>query len=116
MFAVENLTQKTFLGHVTQARSLKSRMIGLLAHTSLEPGTGLWISPCSSIHTFFMRFSIDVVFISSTYTILKTYEDLKPFRLSAWVTKAAGVLELPSGTLAQTRSLPSHQLSIRRVA
>ncbi len=87
--------------HVEIAYRLWERMRGLLGRTSLPPGHGLWIDPCRSIHTFFMRFPIDAVFLGRNREVLRVYRDLKPFRLTRCVAGARAVLELPSGTLKE---------------
>lgn len=75
------------------------RMKGLLAHESLSSDEGLWISPCTSIHTFFMKFPIDVAFLDKSGKILSIYSAMKPWRLSGIHFKAAGVLEMQAGLL-----------------
>ena len=51
------------------------------------------------IHTFFMRFSIDVLFLDADLTVRRVIEDLRPWRLSPWVLSARSVLELQGGVL-----------------
>ncbi len=78
------------------------RMRGLLGRAAFEPGAGLWIAPCTSIHTLGMRFAIDAVFLDGKGSVLRSYHDLAPGRVTRIVWKAAGVLELPAGTLRAT--------------
>jgi uncharacterized protein len=75
------------------------RMRGLLGRDGLEPGAGMLLRREPSIHTFFMRFPIDVVFFDKTNTVLKVVPNLRPWRAAA-ARRAAGVLELPAGTAA----------------
>jgi uncharacterized membrane protein (UPF0127 family) len=75
-------------------------MVGLLGRKELPAGHGLWIQPANSVHTFFMRFSIDVVFASRENRVVRTYPSLPPFRLKPWIRGAYSLLELPTGTLA----------------
>jgi uncharacterized protein len=84
---------------VTKADDPASRSRGLLGRSSMEPGEGLWIVPCPMIHTFFMKFAIDVLFLDSSQRVVRVIEDLKPWRLSPWVWRARSVLELPGGSL-----------------
>lgn len=84
---------------VLVADDYESRSRGLLGRTSMEPGEGLWIVPCPMIHTFFMKFAIDVLFLDKQNNVVRVIEDLKPWRLSPWVWRARSVLELPSGAL-----------------
>lgn len=65
----------------------------------MEAGEGLWLLPCPMIHTFFMKFSIDVLFLSRQWRVLKVMENLKPWRISPYVFGAHSVLELPGGSL-----------------
>lgn len=82
------------------AETYESRSRGLLGRDSLDPTEGLWIIPCPMIHTFFMRFAIDVVFLDKKLRVVRVIENLKPWRVSPWVFSARSVLELAAGTLA----------------
>jgi hypothetical protein len=87
---------------VAKAESLRDRMRGLLGRDSLPEGEGLWIIPCPQIHTFFMRFSIDVLFLDERLKVVKVSEDLGPWRLAPWLpglVDSHSVLELPGGSL-----------------
>jgi uncharacterized membrane protein (UPF0127 family) len=72
------------------------RMRGLLGKRGLPPGEGLLIRPARSIHTFFMRFAIDAVFLAGDGRVLKVAENVKPWRARS-CRKAYAVLELPAG-------------------
>ncbi len=82
-----------------KAEDYESRSRGLLGRTSMEKDEGLWIVPCPMIHTFFMRFPIDVLFLNRDNSVVRVIEDLKPWRLSPWVFRASSVLELAGGIL-----------------
>jgi uncharacterized membrane protein (UPF0127 family) len=62
-------------------------------------GHGMWIKPSKSIHTFFLKFAIDVVYIDAEGTVVKTCAHLRPFRISIGGPRAQSALELPSGFL-----------------
>ncbi len=81
------------------ANSLLSRIFGLMFKADLGEMDGLMIQPCNSIHTFFMRFSIDVVFLSANGEIVKILRSMKPWRMSWMYFRAVKTLELKSGTL-----------------
>ena len=81
------------------ADRVAARMRGLLGRDELEPGTGMLLSPEPSVHTFFMRFAIDVVFLDKAKTIVKIVHDLRPWR-AAGARKAVAALELPAGAAA----------------
>lgn len=80
-----------------------SRLKGLLGTRSLPDGEGLWIQPCQSVHTFFMRYPIDVLFLNKEGSVIYA-TTLAPWRMSRWVRGANGVLELPAGTLNRTQT------------
>jgi len=90
-------TQKALSGKCTWALDSYTRMVGLLNHSSLPTDESLLIEPCKQVHTFFMRFAIDVVFLSSSNQVLKI-SSMKPWRLSPLVWNAKRVLELPVGS------------------
>lgn len=82
-----------------------SRGIGLLATRRLDDPCGLWIKSCNSIHTFWMRYPIDVLFLDKTGTVLRVVPQLKPWRMAA-CRRAHTTLELRAG-LAATLGLRS---------
>lgn len=77
-----------------------SRMRGLLGRASLPASEGLWITPCPSIHMFFMRFAIDAVFLDEQLQVVRVFEDLRPWRMARGGRFAHSVLELPQGKAA----------------
>jgi len=89
------------------------RRTGLLKHQGLEPGEGLWIAPCEGVHTFGMKFPIDVLFLSRKKKILKARPDMVRGRIS-FSLLAHSVLELPAGTLAQTGTVAGDQLEFEK--
>lgn len=89
------------------------RRTGLLKHTGLAPGEGLWISPCEGVHTFAMKFPIDVIFLSKQKKILKIRPDMGKSRM-ALSLRAHSVLELPAGTLAATGTVKGDQLEFEK--
>ena len=91
------------------AKSSWSRFMGLMGKRSLERGRGLWIEPCNSIHMFFMRFAIDVLFLDRQRRVKKVMLNLKPWRISPIVFGARTVVELPAGTLVD-RNLVGSEL------
>jgi len=75
------------------------RMRGLLGRASLEPGAGMLIDSAPSVHMFFMRFPIDVVFLDRDWKVVRIRHRLRPWRV-AWARGAVAVLELPAGAAA----------------
>lgn len=90
---------RTLASRVTKADDARSRSRGLLGRDGLGTEEGMWIVPCPMIHTFFMRFPIDVLFLTRDLTVARVMENLKPWRLSPWVLSAHSVLELKGGAL-----------------
>jgi uncharacterized protein len=82
------------------ADSPVSRMRGLLGRSELRPGEGLLLRPASSVHTFFMRFPIDAVFLDEGLRVLRISDELRPWR-AASRRGARAVLELPAGESAR---------------
>ena len=112
-FVVRNRTRgATIASHVELADSPRARRRGLLKRDKLNPGQGLWIFPTQAIHTFGMRFPIDVVFIDRQLRVKRIYHRLAPFRLTSLVWSAQSVLELPSGSLAGTNTSVGDELQI----
>ena len=112
-FVVRNRTRgATLASHVELADSPRARRIGLLKRDKLNPGQGLWLYPTQAIHTFGMRFPIDVVFIDRQLRVKRIYHRLAPFRLTSLVWSAQSVLELPSGSLAGTNTSVGDELQI----
>jgi uncharacterized protein len=95
------------------ADSSEKRRTGLLKHASLEPGQGLWIVPCESVHTFFMKFPIDLVYLDKKRKVRKVRNAVPPWRLSACWT-AHSILELPAGTIEQTGTRIGDELVIEK--
>ena len=81
------------------ARAFFKRLKGLMFRTEMKPGSAMLLSPCPQIHTCFMRFALDVLFLDKNGTVLYIMENMKPWRLSPIVCHAAQTLEMPAGTL-----------------
>jgi uncharacterized membrane protein (UPF0127 family) len=102
-----NRTRNAYLaGHVRLAATHWSRFRGLMATEAARfpAGEGLWIVPCHGVHTFAMRFPIDVVYLDGDKVVVHLEENLKPWRFAPVRIRAASVLELPSHTLSSTRT------------
>jgi uncharacterized protein len=101
----------TLANHVLAALDSKSRRTGLLRHESLPDGEAMVIAPTNAIHTFFMRFAIDVAFVTRDGRVVKTCASVKPWRV-AMALGAYAVVELPAGTLARCDTSTGDMLSI----
>jgi len=96
---------KIIVSNLIIADRFFSRVKGLIGKKSLSKEEGLLITKCNSIHTFFMKFPIDVLFLKkenkSSFRVVKKIEKMEPFRLSPLVLKADTVLELKAGKLSE---------------
>lgn len=90
-----------------------TRFVGLLGRARLEPGEGLQIAPCKSVHTWFMRFPIDVLYLDRDGKVVKAVPALPSFRFSWGGRGAHSVLELPAGTIAATGTAAGDQVTFK---
>jgi uncharacterized protein len=79
-----------------QAQTFAQRLGGLLARPRLREGEALVLAPCSSVHTCFMRYAIDVVFVNRDGLVLRVVGSLAPWR-AAWRIGAHAAIELAGG-------------------
>jgi hypothetical protein len=93
---------KLLADKVIIADTFLARIKGLLGKNSLEENEALIIRPCSSIHTFFMRFAIDVVFLDRQNRVVAFKKNLVPFRLTFAHHKACLAIELPAHKISQS--------------
>lgn len=100
--------------HAGIANTSELRRRGLLQHTSLEEGDGLWIAPCEAVHSFGMKFTIDVIYLSKQKVVLKINPNMVKRRISLCL-RAHSVLEVPAGTIAKTGTLVGDQLDFEKV-
>jgi uncharacterized membrane protein (UPF0127 family) len=109
---VRNLTRGTPIGDsIDTAESSAQRRTGLLRHSGLDDGTGLWIIPCEAVHTFFMKFAIDLIYLDRRHRVRGIVRDLRPWRFSICLP-AHSVLELPRGTIDRTDTRKGDQLEL----
>lgn len=102
---------KLLAEHAVIAATSAARRTGLLKHTGLAPGEGLWIVPSEGVHTFGMKFTIDVAFLNKQRVVLKTRPHLAKNRISLCL-RAHSVIELPAGTLDETGTVKGDQLEL----
>jgi uncharacterized protein len=112
---VRNETRKTVVAEAAElADTSAKRRTGLLKHTGLKPGEGLWIVPCESVHTFFMKFPIDLVYLDKKRKVRKVRHAVPAWRLSACLA-AHSVLELPAGTVERTGTAVGDELTVEKL-
>ena len=111
---IKNQTRGTVLAEFASiADTSAKRRTGLLRHSGLGPGEGLWIVPCEAVHTFGMKFAIDLIFLNKRRKVRKIRHAV-PRRRIAVDLLAHSVLELPAGTIAATRTAVGDQLELEK--
>ena len=111
---IRNISKDTLIADRADiADTSAKRRTGLLKHTGLAPGEGLWIAPCEAIHTIGMKFPIDVLFLDRKRKVLKVKSAMPRARMAVSLF-AHSVLELPSGRAAECRTVPGDQLEFEK--
>lgn len=97
---LKNKTANTVLAtQVVEASTFKQRSKGLLGKSDLPIDETLWIKKCQSIHTFFMKFPIDAVFVDKELRVTNIVSNLKPWRITPYYWKSSSVFEFNAGTI-----------------
>ncbi len=103
MIRVHNVTRgRDIVTRGTVADTFWKRLLGLIGRKALAPGEGLLIRPSKGIHTWWMRFPIDVIYLDATYRVVDVDENVLPWRFGRPRRAASMVLEVPAGTVAAT--------------
>lgn len=111
---INNLTKNVAIAsNVILADNFFSRLIGLLNKSSLDSNDGLILRPCNAIHTWFMKFPIDIVFIDKNNKIIFLIENMLPGRRSPIIRPAKEVIEFKAGRIKQSGSEIGDQLEIK---
>lgn len=109
-----NTTKNTVIAQKgTVADTFLPRMTGLLNKKSLRVDEALIITKCQSIHMFFMRFSIDVIFVDKNNCVVGLVERIKPFRLSPIFPRSNYAIEVSEGTIVQTKTSIGDKIEIK---
>ena len=97
---------------VAVADTRATRAVGLLSRSGLNPGEALWIVPSRGVHTWWMRFTIDVLALNESGVVVDRVPGLKPWRIRLPRRGTAGVLELPEGAIAATGTEIGHRIQL----
>lgn len=97
------------------ADSFSLRLLGLMFSKDLGERNGLLIEPCNSIHTFFMNYDLDVIFLNKENKVVKVFRNLRPWRMTRMYFTASKVLEMMGGSLNVELS-PGDQLDIECIS
>jgi uncharacterized membrane protein (UPF0127 family) len=109
---VRNQNRETVLGEAIEvADSAVQKVKGLLGKECLEDGQGLLFKKCSSLHTFFMHFPIDIVFLNKKCKVLRLRPNVRPFKLVAAPLRAFYALELPPDAILRSDTRVGDYLS-----
>ena len=98
----DKISNKLISDKVEVASSTYQRTVGLLKYQNIESQQGMQILFCNSIHTFFMKFPIDCIFVNKHLEVVKIYENVKPYRIILPIFKASSVFEFSSGFVAKS--------------
>jgi uncharacterized membrane protein (UPF0127 family) len=98
---------------VELAADSKSRRRGLLGRDAMTPDSAFIIAPCNAVHTFFMRFPIDVVFTDRSGQVLAVRCRVRPWRVAVWF-RAFATIELPDGTAERVGLAAGDRIAIVR--
>ncbi|HEX5466883.1 MAG TPA: DUF192 domain-containing protein [Candidatus Limnocylindrales bacterium] len=114
---IRNVTRSSIVaGRVSVADTFWTRFLGLMGRPELEPGEGLWLTGVNNIHMLFMRFPIDCAFlgpadVDGPRVVVAVRHRLAPWRGVVWYVRgAAGVVELPAGSLAKSGTVVGDRL------
>ena len=111
-FAARNAdTGQVIADRVGIAATPVARAIGLLPRATLDRGEALWIVPSRAVHTWGMRFSIDLIALDADGRVVDAVAAMKPWRLRLPRTGCVGVLELPAGTLRESETRVGHTVT-----
>ena len=101
---IRNITRQSEIGAgIEIADTAARRNQGLLGRTGLAPGEGLWIVPCEAVHTFAMKFSLDLIYLDRKRRVVKVRGNVRPGRISGSL-RAHSVIELPCGVIAASKT------------
>ena len=108
---IKNQTKDVILvEHGKVANTFFTRLKGLLGSPPLETGEGLLLTKEKSVHTFFMGFPIDVIYINQALEVIKIDPNLRPFKIGSYVSKSAYILEIAAGVAETTNTIVGDQL------
>jgi uncharacterized membrane protein (UPF0127 family) len=110
---VRTSDQKVIAENVYFAVTFWRRLRGLMFSKSFPSAyDAVLLSPCNAVHTMFMRYSIDVVFLKETGQVAAVYPFMRPWQFSAVVKNASQVLELPAGSIERLKVTPGDYLAL----
>lgn len=112
MLVINETKNRVLAERAVYAGTFWSRLAGWMAKPQVLPGEALILSPCRGVHTFWMRFPIDVLFLDANGSVVYTLESVRPFRVSPVVRPARTVIELPPGTIGRTSTAVGDRIRV----
>ncbi len=108
----KNDKAELMIPQLEEATSVFQRAKGLLGRADLADHQGLWIKPGNNIHTFFMKFSIDCIFVDKNLVVQKIKSNMVPFRIAGPHWKTTSVIEVKAGTAQKWKLVEGDQLYV----
>jgi uncharacterized membrane protein (UPF0127 family) len=106
-----NLSNETVVAsNVNEAFTFFRRLRGLMFTEKLHSGSGLHIKPCRSVHTYFMKYAIDILYVNASGTVVAIDEGLQPGKVGRRCKEAVAVVELPVGVVKATKTEVGHNV------
>lgn len=116
MLEVINKTRNTSLGkEIELAKSFQKRFLGLMFKDNLKENQGLFFPQCKSVHTFGMKFPIDILVLTKNNQVLHTFPRVPSFRIIRPRISAHSILEIPEGIIQNSKTIPGDQLLMRNL-
>lgn len=103
-------SKSVVVSQLRKANSFLGRLKGLMFTRLLPDGTGLVIEPCQQIHTHFMRYPIDAIFVSKEWKVIHVERGFKPWRFSRFYKQSHYVIEVNAGVACAV--FPGHDLQV----
>ena len=101
---------------VEAATSFRRRLFGLLGRRPIGPHRALYLAPCRAVHTWFMRFPLDLVFLNQDLCVVRIVRDVQPWRVVPGGRAAQSVVELQSGWLPADALKPGDAVALTPVS
>lgn len=109
VYSLKTMNGEILCQKMIVATSFFARLKGLMFSAELPDCDGFLIKPCNSIHTFFMRYPLDIIFLDKNFNVVKVLYGLAPWRMTWIYFKSCQVLEMKAGTLKKNLN-PGEQL------
>lgn len=105
--------ERVVVPRLREARGAAGRALGLMFRADLPRGEGLWLRPCGDVHTCFMRFPLDLVFLDEAGSVVRVARGVRPWRLVFGGRGARSVIEVRAGWLGPDDLRPGDRVTIR---